>query len=137
MGWVSSLTALIARALSGPQSFPGDAVVDGGGGGGGLNTAWRSWLEMPHTDEQARPAINSTVDLPDLDHRIAEIFQSYFHDGELSPGARDELAQCQMTLALIVPTLSGEDRQYFAMASSIARAILDSAAAEREPDQAV
>jgi hypothetical protein len=42
-----------------------------------------------------------------------------------------------MTLALIVPTLSGEDRQYFAMASSIARAILESAEAELEPDQAV
>jgi hypothetical protein len=76
------------------------------------------------------------VDLSDLDGRIAEIFQSYFHDGQLSPRARDDLAQCQMTLARVVPTLSGKDRQYFAMASSIARAVLDAAVAESEPGQA-
>jgi len=67
----------------------------------------------------------SRVDLSDLNRRITVIFRDYFEEDRLNASAVDELEHCEATLIRIVPSLSGEDRQYFAMALSIAQWMLE------------
>jgi hypothetical protein len=128
MSWVKSLMALVSRVMFGPQSFTDQMPMDEGEGG--LRSAWRSWQEMTFDRGRAGAPPAPAVDLSDLNSRITVIFHDYFEGDELSGQAREDLERCQATLAQFVPTLSGNDRQYFAMASSIARGILE---ASREP----
>jgi hypothetical protein len=123
MGWLESVRVLFARLIGGPQSFTDQMPMDSGGSG--LKSAWRSWLQMTYTGDAGDSGPGASVDLSDLNRRIRVIFRDYFEEGELGPPVLDDLANCETTLARIVPTLSGNARQYFAMASSIARGILD------------
>ena len=79
---------------------------------------------MTYADAPA-PGRESGVDLAALDEEIKAIFDEYFRVGSLDAAAVDELEQCEVTLIRVVPTLVGDDRQYFAMALSIAQWILE------------
>jgi hypothetical protein len=123
MGWFESLTALVSRLLSGPRSFTDQIPVEAGGTG--LKSAWRSWQEMNYTPDEVGGGLPRSVELSGLNRRITVIFRHYFQEDQLGSRAIKDLALCQRTLAQVVPTLSGNNRQYFAMASSIARGILE------------
>lgn len=65
------------------------------------------------------------VDLSVVNGRMAVIFRDYFEKDELDDAAVGELEECEATLIRVVPSLTGNDRQYFAMALSIAQWLLE------------
>ena len=80
---------------------------------------------MTYSDETTGTDLPPDVDLSALDNRIAAIFRVYFQGDGLDEAAGDELEQCEVTLIRVVPLLVGDDRQYFAMALSIAQWMLE------------
>ena len=61
-----------------------------------------------------------TTELAALDRRLAELFREYFSTHELDTTALRDLEDSESKLRRIVPSLSGDARPHFAMASSIA-----------------
>jgi hypothetical protein len=94
-------------------------------GGEGIKTLWLSWAEMTYSGETPGSDMRSRVDLSDVDRRVAVIFRDYFKEDVLHESAVADLEECEATLIQVVPSLTGDDRQYFAMALSIAQWMLE------------
>jgi hypothetical protein len=72
-------------------------------------------------------------DLSGLDDDLSATFGAYFGQSELEEPAFHRLVGHEATLARVIPTLSGPDRQYFAMSHTIAKGILEQVTEDRPP----
>lgn len=124
MSRLGSLMEVPGNLLTGVLGGPSYAESPAFAGGAGIKAAWLSWQDMTYPDTPTSGP-GSSVDLSALDRQIAAIFDEYFRAGELDPGALEQLQRCEATLTRVVPSLSGDARSYFAMASSIAQWIFE------------
>ncbi len=134
MSRLGSVMDVVGKVLPGILGGPAYAESPAFAGGEGLKRAWLWWREMTYADASTMGQ-GSSVDLSALDRLLTASFDEYFTAGELDPAALDQLERCEATLTRVVPSLSGDARQYFAMASSIARWVLEESGIPSEPRQ--
>jgi hypothetical protein len=125
---------VLGKVIPGILGGPAYAESPAFEGGEGLKRAWLWWREMTYADTSTIGP-GSSVDLSALDRQLTASFDEYFTAGELDPGALDQLERCEATLRRVVPSLSGDARRYFAMASSIARWVLEESGITLRPHQ--
>jgi hypothetical protein len=123
------LGKVVPGILGGPGLLAESPAFEGGEG---LKRAWLWWREMTYAGTSTTGP-GSGVDLSALDRQLTASFDEYFAAGELDPAALERLERCVATLTRVVPSLSGDARRYFAMASSIARWVLEESGIPSEP----
>jgi len=134
MSRLGSVMNAVGKVLPGILGGPAYANSPAFEGGEGLRRAWLWWREMTYADTSTMGP-RAGVDLPALDRQLTASFDEYFAAGELDPPALDRLERCEATLTRVVPSLDGDARRYFAMASSIARWVLEESGIPSEPHQ--